>query len=186
MQVAGLVHAKVDFTCLHLLNRRSHVHRDRTALGVRHQPSRAQYAAQFGDVAHYVGRGHNHIEIRPPFFLDAFDEVVQADVIGAGRLRFVLFAFVRQHQHAHLLACAVRQRRRAADHLVCVARIDPQPQIYIDRFVEFGQARPRYERAGVFQREGPASGLFDHFGGLTIPFSFFRHPITQRMQCLCP
>ena len=100
---------------------------------------------------------------------------MQADIIGASLSGLFLFALVGQYKHAHLLARAVRQCRRASHHLVGMTRINPEPQIDIDRFVEFRAACLANQGTGIFEREG-ASCLFDNLGRLLVTFSFFRHP----------
>lgn len=66
------------------------------------------------------------------------DQVVSTDNVGTSS--FGLFGgFTRcEHCDAHGLAGTGRQRDRAADHLVCLARVDAQAEYGLDRLVELG------------------------------------------------
>ncbi len=68
------------------------------------------------------------VKIGPAFLLDLLDQIFAADNVRACCFR-VLQAIARS-DHGNLLglAQAVRQNDRAANHLVCVARIDAEAQ----------------------------------------------------------
>ena len=135
----ALVHAKLDLARLQFLDRLGNVHRHRAGLGVGHQTARAQHLAQRTELAHHVGRRHDHVGVDPAV-LDLLD-VLHAHEIGAGRLGLLDFLALRDHQHAHLLAGAVRQRDGAADDLVGVLGIDTQAHRDVHRLVEFRERR---------------------------------------------
>src|SRR6185436_1642458 len=58
---------------------------------------------------------------------------VRARLLGLGRLRTL-----RERGHADRLARAVRQRDRASDELVGLARVDAEPERDLDGLVEPG------------------------------------------------
>ena len=68
--------------------------------------------------------------------LDPFCEVIGTDDVGTGGARFLDLVAPGEHRHAQGLAGAVRQIDGAADHLVGVARIDPEIERQLHRFVE--------------------------------------------------
>ena len=81
------------------------VHRDRAGLRVRHQAAGTEDPAQLAQLAHDVGRRDDHVALEPPF-LDLLD-VLDADEIGAGRLRFPLPVALGDDEHPDRLAGAV-------------------------------------------------------------------------------
>ncbi len=123
------------------------------------------------------GRGNRDIEIIPAF--DALlDHVVEADIFSARGLGRLSRRTLREHQHAHHFAAAVRERNSAAHHLVGLLGIDSQFERQINGFVELGFREldenfdGRLERirfAGIHQFERLAVTLA----------SLFRH------LCLC-
>ena len=111
------------------------VGRHRAGAGRRHQAARAEHFAQRADELHHVGRGDAGVEVGPAVF-DLLGQVFFADYVGAGRLgRFGLVA-LGEHDHAQLLADAVRQHDRAADDLIGLLVVDAQPDRDVDRLIE--------------------------------------------------
>ena len=111
------------------------VERDRAGLGVGHQAAPAEDAAEPADLAHHVGRRERDVELQPAG-LDLLDEVLAADLVGAGAERLLALVALGEHRDADDLARAVRQHDRAADHLVGVAGVDAQAEVRLDRRVE--------------------------------------------------
>ena len=111
------------------------VERDRAGLGVRHQPAPAEDLAEPADHAHRVGRREGDVELEPAG-LDLLDEVLAADLVGAGAERLLGLVALGEDGDPDDLAGAVREDDRAADHLVGVARVDAEPEMGLDGRVE--------------------------------------------------
>ena len=114
------------------LDRPLEVERDGPGLGVRHQAAPAEDLAELADQAHRVGRRERDVELEPAG-LDLLDQVLAADLVGAGAERLLGLLALGEDRDADDLAGAVREHDRAADHLVGVARIDPEPEVRLDR-----------------------------------------------------
>ena len=136
MNDTEFVDLEVDLTRFHFLNGFAHLHRNRTGLGVRHQAAGTQNTAQRTNLAHYVRRADDNVNVGPAA-LDLINKLVQTYVIGAGSLSLSLLLRSTEHQHAHLLTRTVGQRHNAADHLIGLAGIDSQTHVDINRSVEF-------------------------------------------------
>src|SRR5256712_4201427 len=141
---AGLVDAVLDAATLDVLDRAANIEGDTARARVRHQATRPQDLAQAADLAHHVRGRERDVEVEPAF-LDPLDQVLGADVIGTGLGRLAGLFTGGEHEHAALLAGAVRQDHRAADHLVGGPGVDAQPEVRLDRAVEF--------RSGTLQHE---------------------------------
>lgn len=111
---------------------------------------RAEYAAQRTDDAHHVRRRQRDVEIHEPA-LDLLGEVVAADDVRAGGRRLLGVVALGEDGHAHGLADAVRQRDRAADVLIALARVDPEVRRDLDRLIELGGAERLQLTHGVRQ-----------------------------------
>ena len=127
-------------------------------LGVGHQATTAEDLAQAADHAHHVRRREGDVEVDPAG-LDALDEILAADLVGAAAQRFLGLLALGEDDHAHDLAGAVRQDDRAAHHLVGMARVDAQADVGLERCVEADLAgvlqqlaRPRRARRGALGR----------------------------------
>ena len=81
--------------------------------------------------------GERDVEVGPAA-LDALDQVVAADEVGAGLLRVAGAFALGEDEHAYGLAEAVGQQRRAADLLVGVARVEAGAHVQLDGLVELG------------------------------------------------
>ena len=117
------------------LDRPLEVERDRAGLGVRHQPPAAEDLAEPADHAHRVGRREGDVELEPAG-LDLLDEVLGADLVGAGAERLLGLVALGEDRDPDDLARAVREDDRAADHLVGVAGIDAEAEVGLDGRVE--------------------------------------------------
>ena len=101
-------------------------------LRVRHQAAPAEDLAEPADHAHRVGRRERDVELEPAG-LDLLDQVLAADLVGAGAERLLGLLALGEDGDPDDLARAVRQDDRAADHLVGVARVDAEPEVGLDR-----------------------------------------------------
>ena len=83
------------------------------------------------------GRGHDgvEVEVAPGHLLD---QLVRADLVGAGGHGGLRPVTGGEDEDPRRLAGAVGQVDRAADHLVRLARVDPEPHRDVDRLVELG------------------------------------------------
>ena len=131
------VHPELDLAALDVGDGLPHAGRDRAGLGVGHEPARAQHPAEPAYLAHQIGGGDDRVEVQEPA-LDALDEVVGADVVGARRPSLLRPVARGEDEHPGGLAGAVGQVHRAADHLVRLARVHPEPERHLDGGVELG------------------------------------------------
>ena len=117
----------------------------------------AEHAAQLADLAHEVRRGHGRVEVGPAAG-DLLDELVIADLVGAGRESGLGLRARREDDHAGGLAGAVGQVDGAAHHLVSLARVDAETHRDLDRGIELRRVRLLREAQGV-ERRVLAAGL---------------------------
>ena len=152
MNVSGFIDFEFDAARFDFPNCFGGVVGDGASLGVGHESARAQHFAQLTDFGHGVGRGNGHIKIRPAF-LALLDEIFEADVFGARGLgRLGGSAAFGKNQHLDGLAAAMRQRDRAAHHLVGLLGIDSQAERQIDGLVELGFGKFGQHFDGRFER----------------------------------
>lgn len=97
-------------------------------------------------------RGRDHrLEIEPAT-LDLLGEFVAADVLGTSILGFLDLLAAGENQHPRsFLAGSMRQRDRAANHLVGMLRVDAEAHGDLDRLVELGVGRFARDADGVGQ-----------------------------------
>ncbi len=76
-------------------------------LGFGIRPRGPSTLPELADLAHDVGRGDDDVDVGPPA-LDLLDVLREARVVGPGRPGFLVLRRPGQHQHADLLADAVR------------------------------------------------------------------------------
>jgi hypothetical protein len=110
-----------------------------------------------------IGRGHRHVKVGPAV-VALLHHVVEADELRAGRLGgFGGGAGLGEDEHADVLAAAVGQRNRAANHLVALLGIHAEFEGEVNGLIELGLGElgegfdGRLERqvlAGVDQLEG--------------------------------
>src|SRR5581483_9546669 len=101
----------------------------------RHQPARAEDAAEAADVAHLVRRRDRDVELGEAL-LDPLREVGGADDVRARLLRLARLVAFGEYGDAHLTAGAVREHERAAQLLVRMADVQAEPEVHLDRLVE--------------------------------------------------
>ena len=109
--------------------------RDRAGLRVRHQATRAEHAAELADLTHQVGRRDRDVEVEEAA-LDPLHEIVGADDVGARGLGLAGRVALGEHGDPRRSSRCRRQRHRAAEHLVGLAGVDPEPERDLDRLVE--------------------------------------------------
>ena len=110
--------------------------RHRAALGIGHQPARAEDAPQPPDLPHHIGRGYRHVKIRPPA-IDPLHEVFRAHEIRARSFGLGGGLALGKNRNAHGFSQAVGQNDRAAHELVRLPGIDAEAKREFDGFVEF-------------------------------------------------
>src|SRR5688572_21081880 len=130
-----LVDAELDAAALGVAHGFRHIERDGSRLRVRHEPARPQHATELADLAHEVRRRDRDVEFHPAA-LDPLREILRADDIRAGGLRLTGLLALREGDHPHRLAGAVREDRGATDHLIGVLRVDAHPHVQLDGRVE--------------------------------------------------
>ena len=107
----------------------------RAALRVGHEALGAEDAGDRAHRLHGLGGREGDVELEPAL-VDLGHEVLEPGVVRPGvegRLRVV-----GENEDPDLLARAVRQRGRAADHLVARGGVDPQAERELDGLVELG------------------------------------------------
>src|SRR6516165_2470858 len=137
VEVRVPVHPELDLAALDVGDGLAHVGRDGAGLGVGHEPARAEHPAEPAHLAHQVGGGDDRVEVEEPA-LDALDEVVGADEVGARGARFLGAVAGGEDEHAGGLAGAVGQVHCAANHLVRLTRVHAEPERHLDGGVELG------------------------------------------------
>src|SRR2546421_4663057 len=142
---AGLVDPVFDAATLDVLDRAANIEGDAAGARVRHQATRPKNLAEAADLTHHVG-GRERDVAGEPAFLDPLDQVIGANVVGTGLGRLAGLLARGEHPHAALLTGAVWQHHRATDHLVGMPRVDPQPQVRLDRAVEFRGRALQHQR----------------------------------------
>ncbi len=165
MDDAGFIDAVLDAATLDVLDRPADVEGDAARARVRHQATRPQDLAEASDLAHHVGGRQRDIEVEPAF-LDPLDQVFRADVVGTGLGRLAGLLARSEHQDTALLAGPMRQHHRAADHLVGVSGIDAQPEVRLDRAVEFRRRTLQHQPHRFVGRV--LLGALDRLGGFLI------------------
>ena len=138
MQQTGLIIAKLDTSTPHLADRARKIIwlHDRPTLRIWHQPAWTEFTSQATHLPHHIGSGNGDIEIEEVLLIDSGNQVIGADEIRASFTRGLSRLTLSEHQHANRLTGAMRQRNRRTDRLIGVARIDAEPQMNLDRWVE--------------------------------------------------
>ena len=135
MQVSGLIHAEGNLTALDLGNCLGNIGGHGTGLGVRHQATGTQHAGHTTHLSHLVGGGDCHVEVGPAFS-DPGDQIVGADHIGTGGLSLGGLLASGEHDNAHGLTGAVRQRHGTTHQLVGLAGVNTQANSNINGGIE--------------------------------------------------
>ena len=92
-------------------------------------------------------RGNHDVEVHLAL-LDVLSEILKTDDIGAGRLGLVRIFTLREHRYANRLAGAVRQDRRAANHLVRLARVYAEVDRHVNALRELCRCQLFHEAQG--------------------------------------
>jgi len=131
----GFVDAELHAAALDLLDRAFDVERDGPGLRVRHQATPAEDLAELADQTHRIGRRDGDVELEPAC-LDLLDQVLAADLVGPGAQRLLGLLALGKDRDPDLLAGPVRKDDGATDHLVGMARVDPELEMDLHRRVE--------------------------------------------------
>ena len=102
------------------------------ALGFGIRPRRPRILPSLPTMPIESGVAMRDVELEPAG-LDLLDQVVAADLVGAGAERLLGLLALGEDGDPDDLAGAVREDDRAADHLVGVARVDAEPEVRLDR-----------------------------------------------------
>jgi hypothetical protein len=131
--------------------------RHRAVLRARHQALGAQHPTQLRDHPHHVGARDRDIEVEEAL-LDLFHQVRAAGLDRAGVHRRLLHIVAAERDHPLVLADALGQAHRAAEHLVRLLGVHPEVQAHLDRLVELGALelldRARSPRLARARRSG--------------------------------
>src|SRR5579872_605242 len=139
----GLVGPIFDFSGFDLADRLAHVLGHGADLRVGHA-LRQDLTEIRADRTHHVRRRHGDVEIVPTP-LDAINEILIADDVGADVLGlFRLLAF-GEHDHPLRLAGAVRKHHRTAHVLIALLHVDAEADVHFHRLVEL-RFRGRLDR----------------------------------------
>src|SRR5688572_19436793 len=139
MQIGVSVDPKLDLATLDVAHRLSHVHGDGPGLRVRHQPTGAKNAAEAAHFAHHVWGCDDGVKVEVAL-RHLVDELVGAHFVGASGLCCLGTITGSEDQYPCRLTGAIGQIDGAADHLVCLPRVDTEPHSNIDRLVELCSA----------------------------------------------
>ena len=142
-----LIDLEVDLTRLNFLDSSSDVVSDRTALRVWHQATRTEHTTQSTDLTHDSGHGDDDVDVRPAT-ADLLDVFIEADIVSASSLSFGFLVRGAECKHTYLLPRTVREGNDATNHLICLARIDTEANVYINRSIELGIGDFLYQRRG--------------------------------------
>src|SRR6266851_2279128 len=149
---AELVGPELDLAALHLAHGACHVVGDRARFRVGHEAPRSEDLSKRAYARHQVGRRDRGVEVGPAL-RHLLDEVLAADKVSPCLLRLASPVADREDGHPNLLASAVGQDDRPADHLLGVPRIDAQPDVGFNSRIELGDRRVLGERYGLFRGE---------------------------------
>ena len=132
-----LVDLEVDLTRLHFLDSSSDVVSYRTALRVWHKATRTEYTTQSPDLTHDSRHGDDDVDISPAT-ADLLDVLIEADIVSTSSLGFSFLIRSTERKHTYLLPRTVGEGNDATNHLICLARIDAEANIHINRSIELG------------------------------------------------
>ena len=144
----ALVDLELDAAGLDLLMARSRSKVTVPDLGFGIRPRRPRIRPRRPTMPIMSGRRDRDVELEPAG-LDLLDQVLAADLVGAGAQRLLGLLALGEHGDPDDLAGAVRQDDRAADHLVGVAGVDAEAEVRLDRRVELDVRRLACERDGL-------------------------------------
>ena len=100
-------------------------------LGLGIRPRRPRMRPSLPTMPIMSGVAERDVELQPAG-LDALDQVLATDLVGAGLECLLALVALGEHEHPDGLADAMRQDDRAADHLVRVARVDAEADVRLD------------------------------------------------------
>src|SRR5207302_819970 len=179
MDNARAVDAKLDAATLDLADRAPDVGRNRARTRIRHQPARTEHLSEATHHAHHVGGGDGHVEVGPAA-LDALDELLGADDLRSGGLRFAGFVALSEGDDALRTTSPRGQDRRAADLLVGMLGIQAGADVQLDGLVEPG-VRGLFDQLQAFVGRVQLEWV-DLFGGRAVFLSVFCHFFKSRWR----
>src|SRR4051812_7935829 len=138
VQVRVLVDAELDLAALDVVDSLGDIGGDGAGLGVRHETTGTEHAAEAADLAHEVRGGDDGVEVQTAL-RHLVDELVGADDVGARGTSGLGTVTGREDQDPGGLTGAVREVHGATDHLVGLARVDTQTEGDLDGAVELGR-----------------------------------------------
>ena len=172
MADAVAVGTVLDTTGLELLDHLLDVHGDGAELGVRHQATGAEDAAETTDLAHEVRGRDDGVEVDVAL-LDILDEVVGTDDVGTCRLGLLGLGALCEDGDADGLAGAVGQGDGATDVLVSLTGVDAQADGSLDGLVELGGGELLHELHGLLRAVDLC--LVELGSGVGVVLSVLRH-----------
>ena len=138
MNDAPLVGTILHLTGFGILDCDRHFHGHGAHFRVRHQAARAKNLPQLTNDTHRVRRRDNHVEIDVAR-LDFSRQIIKTNDIGTRRFgRFSLVALGKDG-NTHALASTRRQDNGTTNNLIRLARVNPQADSNVDRFVKLGR-----------------------------------------------
>lgn len=147
----GFVDLEVDLTRFHFANGLGNIHRHRTALGVRHETTGAEYASERTDLTHDGRHRDDHIDVGPTA-LDFVDIFVETYIVGSGFLRGSFLIGGAEAEHTHHLTGSVGKGYNAAYHLVGLTGVNTETYVDVERSVELGRGDFFHQRASFCKR----------------------------------
>src|SRR5690606_11046586 len=138
VQVRVLVDAELDLAALDVVDSLGDVRGHGAGLGVRHETTGTEHAAEAADLAHEVRGGDDGVEVQAAL-RHLVDQFVGADDVGARGTRGLGTVAGREDQDPGGLTGAVREVHGATDHLVGLARVDTRAEGDLDGAVELGR-----------------------------------------------
>ena len=150
MDNTSLVYFEIYFTRLDVFHCLGHVHRYRTALGVRHQSARAENTAYATYLTHYRRHGDDNVDVGPTT-LDLLDVLVKTNIVGASLFGSSFCIGRTKNKNAHGLTSSVGQRTNAANHLVGLAGVYAQTHVDVERSVKLSSGDFLHQLSSLFQ-----------------------------------
>ena len=137
MADAKTIGAVLDAAGLELLYHLGDVVGHGTQLGVGHQATRTEHAAKTADLAHLIGSGDGGVKIEVAG-IDHVGQLLSTDDVSTCLLSLAGLLALGEDGDTDTLARAVRQGDGAANLLICLAGVDAQAEVGLDRLVKGG------------------------------------------------
>ena len=131
MNDTSLIDLEINLTLLDLLDGGSNIHGNSTTLGVRHQTTGTEDAAQRTNLTHAGRHRDDHIDIRPST-LNFLNILIETYIISTSLLCSCLLIGGAKTKHARYLSSTIGKRNYTAYHLVGLARIYAETYINVE------------------------------------------------------